>query len=82
MFLLVFHIFSASEVVDGDGAQEIKPKLHQLLTDASTANSAEGSQRSVYLFNASNLAKLVSLHVCIALERVFNLTLVFLNPLF
>ncbi|XP_040398333.1 histone-lysine N-methyltransferase SETDB2-like isoform X1 [Cygnus olor] len=35
---------NASEVVDGDGAQEIKPKLHQLLTDASTANSAEGSQ--------------------------------------
>uniref|UniRef100_A0A8B9BM38 Histone-lysine N-methyltransferase SETDB2 n=1 Tax=Anser brachyrhynchus TaxID=132585 RepID=A0A8B9BM38_9AVES len=34
----------ASEVVDGDGAQEIKPKLHRLLTDASTANSAEGSQ--------------------------------------
>uniref|UniRef100_A0A8B9BMX0 Histone-lysine N-methyltransferase SETDB2 n=1 Tax=Anser brachyrhynchus TaxID=132585 RepID=A0A8B9BMX0_9AVES len=35
---------NASEVVDGDGAQEIKPKLHRLLTDASTANSAEGSQ--------------------------------------
>ncbi|XP_035193376.1 histone-lysine N-methyltransferase SETDB2-like [Oxyura jamaicensis] len=35
---------NASEAVDGNGAQEIKPKLRQLLRDASTANSAEGSQ--------------------------------------
>lgn len=35
---------SASEVVDGDGAQEIEPKSNQLLTDARTANSAGGSQ--------------------------------------
>nr|XP_047908436.1 histone-lysine N-methyltransferase SETDB2 isoform X3 [Anser cygnoides] len=34
----------ASEVVDGDGAQEIKPKLRRLLTDASTTNLAVGSQ--------------------------------------
>nr|XP_047908439.1 histone-lysine N-methyltransferase SETDB2 isoform X6 [Anser cygnoides] len=35
---------NASEVVDGDGAQEIKPKLRRLLTDASTTNLAVGSQ--------------------------------------
>lgn len=79
MFLFVFHVFSESEAVDGDGAQEIEPKSNQLVTDARTADSAGGSQRSVCLFNTSNLAKLIILCVFIALERVFNLTQVFIN---
>lgn len=82
MFLFVFHVFSASEVVDAGGAQEIEPKSNQLLTDARTANSAGGSQRSMYVFNTSNLAKLIILCVFIALDRVFSLTLVSIHSLF
>ena len=42
-------IFSVSDVFDGEGLQETKPKLQRLLTDDNTANSVEGSHRSVYL---------------------------------
>ncbi|NXL36011.1 SETB2 methyltransferase, partial [Glaucidium brasilianum] len=34
---------NVSNVCDGDGVQEIKPKSHCLLTDDNTANSVEGS---------------------------------------
>ncbi|XP_074995738.1 histone-lysine N-methyltransferase SETDB2 isoform X2 [Calonectris borealis] len=35
---------NVSDVFDGDGLQETKPKLQRLLTDEITANSVEGSQ--------------------------------------
>ncbi|XP_009574787.1 PREDICTED: histone-lysine N-methyltransferase SETDB2 [Fulmarus glacialis] len=35
---------NVSDVFDGDGLQETKPKLQHLLTDEITANSVEGSQ--------------------------------------
>lgn len=41
-------IFSVSDMFDGDGRQETKPKF-QRLTDDSTADSTQGSHRSVCL---------------------------------
>jgi len=41
------HIFSASDVFDGNGIQETKPTLQHCLKDENTAKSVEGSDRSV-----------------------------------
>lgn len=72
------HIFSVSDMSDGDDTQEMKPKLQHLLTDENIANAVEGSHRSVcVIVYSSPYLTYTFVHV-----REILISLVFLNSKF
>lgn len=61
-------IFSVNDVLDEGDTKEPKPKSQHPVRDDNSGNSVEGSHRSVYLFNTSRMAKLITVPIFTELE--------------
>lgn len=58
--------FSVNDVLDEEDTQEPNPKSPKSqhpVTDDNSGNTVEGSHRSVYLFNTSRMAKLITVPI-------------------